>query len=172
MNKKLDEQFGVVGRRPGNHVRHLERKHRPLSLFELSPDNEWRTNELIVLSNLASLTVLSESVSLLWSVTRTGVIKVAFEELVELEAGCLGKVFNPSMLLRTGIQKLGHPSLIDDDMARISGELYLDEGTWVINNKSGRFGFLDDRCVAQLQNVASVFSSFGLPVEVDFIAPH
>lgn len=171
LQNDLDSRFGRIGRRAGNHVRHFERKFKPLSLFILGRDSRQVIEDLRKLSDLTEIAVLSRGIRLLWAVSREGEIHVAFGELVDPNLGSIGQTFQPSMNLPTGLNKLGHPSLIDDNEARISGELYLDDGVWVINNKSGRFGFLEDRSEVHLSNVAAEFVKHGLKVEIDFLAP-
>jgi hypothetical protein len=171
VSKDLDESFGRVGRRSNVTVRALERKFRPVSLFVLENGCESTVSQLVQLGKLSAIRILAESVRLIWSVNRSGVIYVAFEELVDPNKGPTGKVFTPSMEILVGQDKLGHPALLNDNEARISGELYLEDGAWVINNKSGRFGFLDDRCEAHLSNVSEIFRRYGLVVEIDFLPP-
>lgn len=61
--------------------------------------------------------------------------------------------------------------LADRDIARIAGELYLeqtgDDVPWVLSNKSARYGV--GRSKTQLQNVADMFDNAGLKVEVYFL---
>ena len=171
MEDDLDSRFGVVGLRSGVHVRALETKFRPKSLVQLNDDSRDWIEELKLLAGLTHLRVMSESVRLLWAVRQDGSIWLAFEELVDPSRGAIGTVFVPDMQVPPGVDKLGHPALVEGKEARIAGELYLDEGHWQINNKSGRFGFLSDRSIFHLENVAAMFNQYGLEVGIDFIPP-
>ena len=42
---------------------------------------------------------------------------------------------------------------------------------WLISNASGRFGFGPNRSAEHLSNVADVFASFGVRVDVYYIPP-
>lgn len=169
--EELDVCYGIVGRRKGSSVRFLEKKFRPNSYCVLGESSGGLISDLKQLASLSTVSVLTESVRLIWAVSRNGQVHLAFEELVDPNKGQLGQVFHPGMNLKPRIDKLGHPALVNDTEARISGELYLDDGAWVINNKSGRFGFLADRCEQHLANVAAEFAKQGLEVEVDFLPP-
>lgn len=75
------------------------------------------------------------------------------------------------------IKPLGHPLLVGGGGARIAGELYIDDNdptqiaglTWVLNNKSGRYGVHHTRKSDHLANVAELFRRYQVPVEIDFI---
>lgn len=174
MSSKLDNKFGSVGRKSGLPVRELELKHQPKSKFKLSntcPLCKKQIGDLIEFAKMSGVSVLANSFRLIWGVNRKGEIYVSFEELASSSSGLINAVYNSKMNLKDGNDKLGHPSLLDDKEARISGELYLDNAAWVINNGSGRFGYIGDRCIDHLNNVANEFNNVGLRVSVDFTPP-
>ncbi len=108
----------------------------------------------------------------LWLVDKEGVIWFAIEELV-LDEIPLNLPKHQTMALTKNCPKLGHPSLVGGQGARIGGEIYFDRTTspasWVINNRSGRYGLHATRTRSQLQAVSQSFSSHGIDLVVDFI---
>ncbi|MEP0210575.1 MAG: hypothetical protein ABJ370_00910 [Paracoccaceae bacterium] len=116
---------------------------------------------------------------LLWVLDEDGRIFIALEEVYDRAS--LQKRFPLArgMLVPQGYFKLGHPALVEGSLkkARIGGELLFDPDEdygvkgWLISNASGRFGFGSHRSPAHLNNVADVFASFGIRVDVYYIPP-
>ena len=100
-----------------------------------------------------------------------GLIRIAVEE--SFEAGDPTKRFARARDIEYPVQlykHLGHPVLVQGGGARISGELYLDQGEtlhWMLTNKSGRYGF--GRAPEHLDNVGSEFIKFGVPVKTRYL---
>jgi hypothetical protein len=117
---------------------------------------------------------VASSVTLIWVVSLTGTVIFALEETIDLN-GTSRRPRMRGMPLNSSVKPLGHPLLVGGEPARIAGELYLDRSgdgalTWVLTNRSGRYGIHRSRTGAQLANVAEVFRSYQLPVVTDFIA--
>ena len=54
-------------------------------------------------------------------------------------------------------EKFGHTSGVAGDVARLGGEILFEDGSWIINNKSGRYSKQNlDRTPDQLANVAKL----------------
>jgi hypothetical protein len=75
--------------------------------------------------------------------------------------------------LNPNVKPLGHPLLVGGGPARIAGEIYVDydddgQLTWVLNNKSGRYGIHSSRQRDHLENVAAEFRRQRLKVKIDF----
>ena len=144
-----------------------ERHRRPRSIAQL---------DLIVAETLASLGRLlncnllryaAKSIMYIWVMDRHGSIWIAVEELAELPDGrnLTGHPRRRDFPVHpAGEKKLGHPSLLDGDAARIAGELFLDEVdgslVWHVNDHSGRYCRDIRPSQQQRANVKSLFSDF------------
>jgi len=117
---------------------------------------------------------LAFNLCFLWAVDETGQIWITMEEVCLLTQ--LGKRFPRmrNMPLDASLEALGHPLLVNRGVARIAGEMMFDDEDswmhWVINNKSGRYGFGPDRDPVHLANVALAFSGVGVTVKTAYIA--
>ena len=70
------------------------------------------------------------------------------------------------------METLGHPTLLSTDATgRVAGELHYKNGTWVINDRSGRFMGYPDRTPMQVNNAAALFEEYGLNVHVEIYTP-
>lgn len=66
-------------------------------------------------------------------------------------------------------QKLGHPTLVEGEDARIGGELRPKEGGgWTMDNQSGRYSRHADRGAEQLENAAQILRDLGIDVTTNF----
>ena len=65
-------------------------------------------------------------------------------------------------------EKLGHPTLVGGDAARIGGEVRWveSEKAWKINDASGRYSSQADRSPDMLRNVQKSFSNSGTKVNI------
>jgi hypothetical protein len=65
--------------------------------------------------------------------------------------------------------KLGHPTLVDGEPARIGGEIEYDpdDDSWEMNKKSGRYSAHPDRGDDQLSNAANLMRSSGTNVKTE-----
>ena len=119
---------------------------------------------------------LINDVIFIWLVDETGRIFVALEELVVNTLPVNVPKFQTLNVL-TSRDKLGHPSLILCDRARIAGEIRFLHGTstreslWVINNASWRYGLYAGRTKTHLENAAARFRKHTVYLEVDFVKP-
>ncbi|MGM4893898.1 hypothetical protein AB7828_26085 [Tardiphaga sp. 215_C5_N2_1] len=111
------------------------------------------------------------NITFLWLVPPDGGVRFCIEESYEATSPDrrFARPRETDQLSR--LLPLGHPMLADEDVARIAGELYLEqtgfEVPWVLSNKSARYGV--GRSEGQLNNVAGLFQEAGLPVEVYFV---
>jgi hypothetical protein len=104
----------------------------------------------------------------LWLIDTDGHIRIAIEEMAILDAPTFVSVPMPNAVRNNAI-KLGHPSLVEGDVARIGGELTLltATGTYYISNKSGRFG--SGRSRDHLENAAKLFVAKGIEVTTSYL---
>jgi hypothetical protein len=116
--------------------------------------------------------VLTNDIIIIWLVDAAGQIWIAFEELV-LNGQPLGIPKHQTMELTKRADKLGHPALVGCSNARIGGEILFDPtripSSWIINNKSGRYGVHPSRTAAHLDNVKGQFSALGINLVARFI---
>jgi UDP-3-O-[3-hydroxymyristoyl] N-acetylglucosamine deacetylase len=111
----------------------------------------------------------------LWVINKSGQMVFSIEEIVSDGS----KRFIRPRLRRDqplqGETRLGHPSLVDGQPARIGGELYFDPGWgheprgWKITNGSGRYGLREGREVSHLLNVVDLLRSHNVDVRPNFI---
>lgn len=112
--------------------------------------------------------------TILWLVNATGEILVAIEEGVRDEGRFSGdtSLFPLPNVIKSDYVKLGHPSLVGCEAARIGGELVCDlevnPPQWYLTNRSGRYGLNLGRTEEQLANVADELGKLGIRVGVMF----
>jgi hypothetical protein len=176
MKKKkpnLDDQFGVCID-PGR-VHPCETTHTPASLFrlELQGAKKLRALMRLVEGGFYLSHCLFTEFNLLWVINKNGEVILGLEEGVT-EATKSGFPL-PRAFLANQSQKLGHPALVRCKPARIGGELVFDPtepgGSWVLSNKSGRFGLTPDRRPEHLDNVVSLFQKNRIAVTPLFLSP-
>lgn len=168
----LDEVFGPpLGPK---YVREAEQRANFSNTFAVDPLSARYLAELAEMClNYPTFRDLALNLCFLWAVDIEGEIWVTMEEVCLL--GHFGKRFPRmrNMPLDASLAALGHPLLVNRGQARIAGELMLDNPRdgmqWVINNKSGRYGFGEHRAAAHLENVAAAFARVGLIVETHYI---
>ncbi|MCY0149774.1 hypothetical protein OEG84_19195 [Hoeflea sp. G2-23] len=171
MPDDLDETFGVL--RGAERIEEWENGRSPLSLSSLDTELAQRLAELsrIVQSNL--LKPAARTQSYIWAVTEDGSIKISVEELSirQPEATFSGYPRRRGYKHPSEDKKLGHPTLLDGQKARIAGELAFDEKEgglhWVLNASSGRYCRHMPPSEKQIQNVAARFLELGVDVSVD-----
>lgn len=156
----------------GVDVYQWERTHEPISLFKLNSTSAPHLRELMMQlgRDFACVDVLSRDVLLIWVVDQAGEVWIAIEELF-YEDTAVGlphfRTFEPT----ADWPKLGHPSLIAASAGRIGGEILMTRNaslsTWTINKRSGRYGRHPSRTFRHLKNVANVFRSYGIELNVD-----
>lgn len=174
----LDQQFGPAlppqgyGGRPA--VSPWESLHSPRSLTRLSLVTAAPLSELMqsVRNGWALGQIWVNDTLIIWLVDRSGFVWFAVEELV-LNGEPVSVPKHQTMALTRHAPKLGYPSLVGGQNARIGGEIYFDPTLtppdWVINNRSGRYGLHPSRTAVQLQQAATAFGAHGISLVVDFI---
>lgn len=125
-----------------------------------------------------STRVLSNSVSFLWVIDETGMIRIGLEEYLDLQSSEPVSIrpdgLPHSVTFRTNgrtAERIGHPALSPTRRARIGGELYFDtrDGEWVLSNGSGRFGRRATSSSLQLDNARRAFAVLGISASLDYI---
>ena len=157
------------------YVRKAEGREQFSNTFALDPVSGRYLNELLEFAGTyPTFKDLAINLCFLWAVDESGLIWITMEEVCLSTQ--LGKRFPRmrNMPLDASLEALGHPLLVNRGVARIAGEMMLDEDDdswlhWVINNKSGRYGFGPDRVPGHLANVASAFSGVGVTVKIHYI---
>ncbi len=176
----LDRKFGIpidpIANIRGVSVHPWEYAHRPVSWTKLSAHTAAKLRSFMVemRKNFLPTSILIREVIIIWIIDEIGELWFSIEEIFHNNARTgLPKFqkFKPTAEL----SKLGHPSLLNTDLkrGRIAGEIFFDGGslnsTWVINNKSGRYGIHSSRNRRQLRNVADMFRNFGMDMTEEFI---
>jgi len=150
----LDELFGVP--RLPCEVRAWEFNAQPQSLQLLDEALGQTLNEWKRISANALLLNASKCAHFIWCIDEQGATWIAYEEIARPQDGDAAG-FKQAPLFKEGLprfrdipvhpalnRKLGHPTLISGQKARIAGELYLDPQyggniEWVANARSGRY---------------------------------
>ena len=174
----LDQLFGPavlpqgIAGRPA--VAPWEAAHSPRSLNRLTSSSASMLRELLLAISSSfdfGRTWINDTI-IIWLVDQEGTIWFAVEELV-LDGASAEVAKHQTVQLTRRAAKLGHPSLVGGESARIGGEIYFDDSlaspTWIINNRSGRYGLHPTRTRLQLENVADVFVGHKIILVVDFI---
>ncbi len=153
-----------------------EKKYPPSSILKLTQSSADRLRLLMrqIAEGCPVGRTFMNDVILIWLVDASGNILIAIEELVLSNNPQYVPKFQSVPLTRE-CDKLGHPSLVYASDARIAGEIRYhadrDPPIWSINNASWRYGLYEGRTLAQLNQVAQRFSTFGIQLETNFIQP-
>jgi hypothetical protein len=171
-NTELDAKFGEL--LEPKYLRDVEKLGSFSNTFLLDAH---AANFLNIILNLAggqpTFRNLAENLCFLWLVDERGETWITMEEVCLLSD--LGRRFPRmrNMPLHSSLDTLGHPLLVKLGKARIAGELILDTDDtdlfWLINNKSGRYGFGPKREERHLDNVAIAMKALGLIVDTHYI---
>lgn len=167
----LDSRFGHAIE--PTYVHDCEQARPPRSLVVVNPKDD----ELLVALR-AMFAAVDRSVypshgfhsdySMIWVVDPEGLLRIGLEED---DHDRLSVAIPRSRAVR-GRPKRGHPALVAGGAARIGGELLYDvsaaEPRWVLSNRSGRYGLVEDRSERHLRNVAAILVECGVEVEIDF----
>ena len=170
----LDNLYGPVIAAQSGGLKSWEVNER-LICYELDQASARELAELLSAASSGSIGFrVATSITLIWVVTVTGTVVFALEETIDL-SGTSRRPRMRGVPLNSSVKPLGHPLLVDGAPARIAGELYLDRSedgalTWVLTNRSGRYGIHRSRTRTHLENVADVFRRYKLPIVTDFIA--
>jgi len=166
--EELDRLYGVLTQ--PRYVDTLEESTPPLSRFQLRvPDQHLREFLNMALAQSPVDYLLYQSVYFLWLVNDRGDVLLAYEEFFpnndDYRAPRQRDCPVPS-----GRNRLGHPALVGGGAGRIGGELQFDDRyrSWVLSNRSGRYGYDPDRREQHLRNVAKRFEESGIPIQVKF----
>lgn len=115
---------------------------------------------------------------LLWVVDDPGDIWFSVEELIDPVNGQLIGILPRRVIVQPSqYVKLGHPSLISDTskVARMGGEIYFDpiddRPSYVLTNRSGRYGLRPHQRREHLEAVAGKFNDYGLSFRIRFEEP-
>ncbi len=174
MTKILDELYGIP-RLPDN-IDKWEKNTKPVSLSLLDAKLATDLNNAKELADNKLFRAAEKSKTYLWVMDLNGEILIAIEEISidQPNAPYSGYPRRRGYRHPSEQKKLGHPTLVNGDKARIAGELALDDDDisqklkWIINANSGRYCKQLPPDKFQLDNVAKLFNSFGLDVEVDY----
>jgi hypothetical protein len=152
----------------------FEKTFAPHSLTTLGRETARQLKSFMdeVLRGFEAGRLLSNDINVIWIATEDGEILFAVEEMFH-QGEAVGRPKFREFLPTFGIQKLGHPSLINGDPGRIAGEIYfgINESTyWIINNRSGRYGLHKSRTYMHLKNVANKFRSYGIELKIQYEA--
>ncbi|WP_256806790.1 hypothetical protein [Bradyrhizobium sp. Bra64] len=172
MSDELDDLFGPVIP-PQSGLKTWELRET-LKNYELNQDSAQQLTQILVLAqNMSIGQSIFRAITFIWVVDERGDIMFALEEVVDLH----GTARRPRMRgipLNNNVKPLGHPLLVGGVGARIGGELYLDEVsngslTWILDNKSGRYGTHKTRTTTHLENAAALFRRHRVSVDTDYI---
>jgi len=172
MSDDLDSQFGPVippqsGLKPWE-IRETLRK------YDLNQASAQELTQLLMLAQNGSIgQSIFKAITFIWVVSEPGDVIFALEEVVDLQ----GTARTPRMRgipLNASVKPLGHPLLVGGIGARIGGELYLDDDssgglTWILDNKSGRYGTHRSRTPTHLENAAELFRRYRVSVDTDYL---
>lgn len=165
----LDERFGETV--DPHRATYYERLFAPVSLIKIeSPEivHFLKFMESVDKSHYFS-SFQEEEFTLIWLVDVLGNIRIAIEEAVPPPGPSQQRQFPAPKAIARLCNRLGHPALVSADPARVGGEIYYDNGEWIINNRSGRYGLNLGRQKKHLDHVALSFEAVGIKVEVDFL---
>jgi hypothetical protein len=170
---ELDKQFGPTIPPQNGGLKSWERGQQ-VFCYELNQASAKQLSDLFDAARGGSIGLrIATAVTFIWIVTADGLAIFALEETVEIN----GTSRMPRMKgvpLNGNVKPLGHPLLVNGEAARIAGELYLDckvidaDLTWVLNNRSGRYGVHRTRTTSHLENAADLFRRYGLKVETEY----
>lgn len=176
---KLDNRFGTLvdaqPRPSGIAIDDWERAHRPASFTILTDQTarQLRTFMDDIRSGFSAGRVFVDDTIVIWVVDAAGSIRFAVEEMV-YDGAATGLPKLQTFTLTKFLPKLGHPSLLNDDPGRpgrIGGEIRLQEFSagpyWIINRRSGRYGYYADRIYVHLKNVADQFRRFDIELKIE-----
>ncbi|WP_157083667.1 hypothetical protein [Bradyrhizobium manausense] len=155
----LDRVFGEA--LAPDRIDSLETELRPQSLHRLSRDTARLLKQMMAVTEkgLGVTRYVYSELPILWVVDSVGKLWFSIEEVVNTTTR--EYIFPRARNFRTakGMQKLGHPSLIEAGPGRIGGEILFDLGrkptaAWCITNASGRYGTRPGRTPDHLANAA------------------
>lgn len=175
----LDDRFGKVrdARKGANGscFHEWEDRHTPFSLFKLDRNSGEAMCKALELAQQSPFGIALTTIGFIWVMDSSGHVWIAVEELALADE-----------VKRRGIprrrhgqhpaseKKLGHPTLVAGQAARIAGELAIEEISgryrWVINCSSGRYCYNEKSRpkVAHLVNLMEHFRGFGVSVMPDY----
>jgi hypothetical protein len=179
--RRLDVLFGPALPAGGNGIQAHEMSFSPRSRQKLDQRSAVGLAEYLAqLSDLHLGNLFPEIFHLLWIVDEDGDLWFSVEEVIDGSGATIGIPPKSVQARPLGLQKLGHPTLIGDQLklARIGGELVYDPDdpdgsgrTFCLTNASGRYGLRPGQRMEHLQAVASKFAENGLHFWLDFQTP-
>ncbi|MBN8197664.1 hypothetical protein [Thalassospira povalilytica] len=169
----LDTEYGPL--LSPNRVDSAERRLKPLSLHELNSGSATLLEKMMATSveGLKVSSYVFSELPILWIVDKNGKLWFALEEIV-LDATDKFRYPKPSKLdVPNEHSKLGHPSLVNAEEARIAGEMLFDiraePPNWYLTNASGRYGLHKTRNENHLLSVVKLFQKYGIELKHQFL---
>lgn len=152
--------------RSPSEVAYWEQGRRPRSLSTLTDDTGRRLSAYCGVCGSPLFACAASAIAFLWVMDESGDIKLAVEEIAELPDGreLTGHPRRRNFPSHPSDEKkLGHPCLVDEQPARIAGELFLDhaddgELVWFVNTNSGRYCRSRPPSGEQGKNVRDLFA--------------
>ncbi|WP_137151003.1 hypothetical protein [Devosia sp. FKR38] len=172
-SKNLDDAYGEV--RPAARVDPAELSNLPGTRQRLDENSGpvLRRYMQSAIDGVLLSVVLHRTIPILWAIDEEGSFWFALEEVIDTATAGYLFPFARDLLLKTTQAKLGHPAVVGATKARLGGEIYFDDGldppAWVLNNKSGRFGYGEGRRKEHLNSAHSDLAVHGIDVVVDLI---
>ena len=154
-----------------------ERELLPRSLHTLDEASAPLLRELISVTQrgLGVSQYVYCELPILWIVNEGGKILFSLEEIVDNQTNEFALPRLRNYKIGSQYARLGHPSLVSAEPARIAGEIIFDiradEPCWYITNGSGRYGIGHDRTDLHLNEVCRRFSQYGITLTPFFIVP-
>lgn len=156
----------------------IERHKRPASLQKLDHDSASILEEYLRSARCGLLIprITHQTIVMLWVIDESEDCYFCIEEMYKSDSEITVFPRLDGVGYPQGFEKLGHPSLVGAEKARIAGEIIWsggagNAGSWVISNKSGRYGIRPDISEQNLINAKALFGSFGIELDHYFI-PH
>lgn len=152
--------------RSPSEVANWEHGRRPRSLSTLTDDTGRQLSTYCAVCGSPLFACAASAITFLWAMDESGDIKLAVEEIAELPDGreLTGHPRRRNFPSHPSDEKkLGHPCLIDEQPARIAGELFMDraddgELVWFVNTNSGRYCRSQPPSGEQGRNVRDLFA--------------
>lgn len=174
-DRDLDALFGMLVS-PGK-VDPKEKSVLPRSLQKLETTSGGLLRQLMEVTerHLGVSAYVYCELPILWIVDDRGEVWFSLEEVVNEETDEFAIPRLRDSAVANGYARLGHPSLVSANAARIAGEILFDvradKPSWYITNASGRYGIGHDRREEHLVEVRRLFEEFGIILLQQFIYP-
>jgi hypothetical protein len=174
-DRDLDQLFGVLV--APSRLDPKEKSVSPRSLQKLEASSGTLLRQLMDVTErrLGVSAYVYCEVPILWIVDDRGDVWFSLEEVIDEETDEFTIPNLRDTPAADGYARLGHPSLVSANSARIAGEILFDvraeNPSWYITNASGRYGIGHDRKEDHLKEVSKLFRDFGINLFERFIFP-